>query len=39
MLAAAGPLGEGLAIAGFDPAVLANVRESSPMLQELRALP
>jgi 5-aminopentanamidase len=37
MLADAGPSEEGLAIADFDPAVLADVRESSPMLQELRA--
>jgi 5-aminopentanamidase len=38
MLADAGPADEGLAIADFDPAVLADVRESSPMLHELIAL-
>ena len=37
-LADAGPAKEGLAIADFDPAVLADVRESSPMLQEVAAL-
>ncbi len=37
-LADAGPATEGLAIADFDPAVLADVRESSPMLQEVTAL-
>jgi 5-aminopentanamidase len=38
VLADAGPSREGLAIADFDPAVLADVRESAPMLQELTAL-
>ena len=37
-LADAGPSREGLAIADFDPAVLAEIRESSPMLQEAAAL-
>jgi predicted amidohydrolase len=35
VLADAGPSKEGLATADFDPAVLADVRESSPMLQEM----
>lgn len=35
LLAEAGPSGEGLAIADFDPRVLAETRERSPMLQEL----
>jgi predicted amidohydrolase len=38
MVADAGPWKEGLAIADFDPAVLVDVRESSPMLQEMAAL-
>jgi len=38
LLAGAGPSKEGLAIADFDSAVLAEVRESSPMLQEVAAL-
>lgn len=38
LLADAGPAKEGLAIADFDPAVLADVRRSSPMLQEAAAL-
>jgi 5-aminopentanamidase len=38
MLADAGPSEEGLAIGDFDPDVLADVRESSPMLRELTAL-
>jgi predicted amidohydrolase len=37
VVADAGPSREGLAIADFDAAVLANVRESSPMLNELSA--
>jgi 5-aminopentanamidase len=37
VVADAGPSREGLAIADFDAAVLANVRESSPMLKELSA--
>jgi 5-aminopentanamidase len=37
-LADAGSSQEGLAIADFDPAVLADVRESSPMLREVAAL-
>jgi predicted amidohydrolase len=37
VVANAGPSREGLAIADFDAAVLANVRESSPMLKELSA--
>jgi predicted amidohydrolase len=37
-LADAGPSREGLAIADFEAAVLADVRESSPMLHEVVAL-
>jgi predicted amidohydrolase len=37
VVADAGSSREGLAIADFDAAVLANVRESSPMLEELSA--
>jgi len=37
-IADAGPSGEGLAVADFDPAVLADVRARSPVLEEARAL-
>jgi len=38
LLADAGPSDEGLAIADFDPAVLADVRARSTVLEEARAL-
>jgi 5-aminopentanamidase len=38
VLATAGSAEEGLAIGDFDPAVLADVREASPVLQEVATL-